>query len=557
MSFENAEIRLLTLLPEIDNSCTICCTIENISLIDPPNYKALSYCWGDPNVVETIKVNGIDTKATTNLVLALRQLRSYGRVTLWVDALCINQEDREERALQVQRMKDIFSQAIEVIVWVGPEDDHSPKALDFMEQMEMESSTDERPGYKKLYNKESPTESWKACDNFFSRPFWSRAWIIQEIAVASKLRVQCGERMVSWDAVARGLSHTRLVDLNGFRESVRGSQLRTLLQALYDSRTSLATESRDKIYALLGLTVDGNDIIRLPNYRQPIEVVLTQTTKSILLRTRKLDIITLRLPKHVNSPGLPSWVPDWTRLGDIVRPWQVQHLYSQKQAIGSAETWTKDGFEIDGSDLTVTGLVCGTIDKLSTSFCKSGRHYSLMPDSEGGDLSFAVKYLSDTLTIFGVFNEAGVDALLYWAYQDLQHWIKENQTILQEAGYDHLLDGLFRSLQQPFASWYSEEMEREFQETGQRSPKHVLDTIEGIFEGGTKLLITADGNCGLGHPQARQGDIICVIASSSTPVILRKSGDAWKLIGEGYLDKTQPHDTKLTHSRNVHRFVLR
>ncbi|KAG0646397.1 Heterokaryon incompatibility protein [Hyphodiscus hymeniophilus] len=107
-------------------------------------YEALSYAWGNASVTETILVNGNEWQATRNLVAALRQLRSQEPRTLWVDAICINQANkpaaREERALQLRWMNQIFSAATSVIAWVGTEDASSNRVFDLMRN-EAESFT--------------------------------------------------------------------------------------------------------------------------------------------------------------------------------------------------------------------------------------------------------------------------------------------------------------------------------------------------------------------------------------------------------------------------------
>ncbi|KAK3942808.1 heterokaryon incompatibility, partial [Diplogelasinospora grovesii] len=83
-------------------------------------YEALSYTWGDPRVTEPVLLNGQEYHATTNLRCALEYLRLPDRKrTLWVDALCINQADNDERCREVQRMGDIYSKAERLTVWLG------------------------------------------------------------------------------------------------------------------------------------------------------------------------------------------------------------------------------------------------------------------------------------------------------------------------------------------------------------------------------------------------------------------------------------------------------
>jgi hypothetical protein len=101
LDFVNFEFRLLTLLETEDSSQEgqIRCELKHAYLDDPPQYHALSYCWGDPTVTAPILVNGSTMEVTTNLEAALPELRGQKIKTIWVDALCINQQDPTERGL--------------------------------------------------------------------------------------------------------------------------------------------------------------------------------------------------------------------------------------------------------------------------------------------------------------------------------------------------------------------------------------------------------------------------------------------------------------------------
>jgi hypothetical protein len=113
--------------------------LQYASLLNPPHYTALSYTWGDPNVTQMILLNGKDHEATTNLDAALRQVRRQlqdnQKIRLWVDALCINQEDIDERSEQVLRIKYIYKRAEDVLVCIGSEEDESQKAMRLLEYL--------------------------------------------------------------------------------------------------------------------------------------------------------------------------------------------------------------------------------------------------------------------------------------------------------------------------------------------------------------------------------------------------------------------------------------
>src|SRR5450432_279923 len=90
---EHREIRLIKILPSDDEAGPICCNIEKSSLDWNPQYTAPSYVWGSREDPTTIFVNGSECEVTQNLGLALKNIRKvWGQITLWVDAICINQD---------------------------------------------------------------------------------------------------------------------------------------------------------------------------------------------------------------------------------------------------------------------------------------------------------------------------------------------------------------------------------------------------------------------------------------------------------------------------------
>jgi hypothetical protein len=132
LDFATFEFRLLTILDEKAAGAVIHCSLDKASLIEPPKYRAISYCWGDPLITKSIIVNGCTIQVTTNLEAALQELRAQEFKTLWIDALCINQQDLVERGLQVIRMGLIYSKAYEVLAWLGIEADDSALAINLV-----------------------------------------------------------------------------------------------------------------------------------------------------------------------------------------------------------------------------------------------------------------------------------------------------------------------------------------------------------------------------------------------------------------------------------------
>jgi Heterokaryon incompatibility protein (HET) len=106
-------------------------------VIHPPRYRyeyeALSYAWGDPTITTPVTIHGLPFEVTTNLESALRHLRSERNTrTLWIDAICIQQLNHQERDEQIRIMGLIYATALKVVIWLGPEADDSCHALEAM-----------------------------------------------------------------------------------------------------------------------------------------------------------------------------------------------------------------------------------------------------------------------------------------------------------------------------------------------------------------------------------------------------------------------------------------
>lgn len=129
------EIRLITILPgDVENE--LYCECFHTKLEDAPDYECLSYAWGAPDLARTILIDGCTLHITANLEVALRHLRyASDKRVMWIDAICINQEDKPERSQQVGIMGDIYASAQRVVVWIGPEDKTSNRALEFLRVM--------------------------------------------------------------------------------------------------------------------------------------------------------------------------------------------------------------------------------------------------------------------------------------------------------------------------------------------------------------------------------------------------------------------------------------
>jgi hypothetical protein len=199
------QIRLLHLYPSYFPSVPIRCSLSKEFPGDAPPYQALSYVWADECGNSQILVDGHPFEVTRNLELALKRIRqSTATVTLWVDAICIDQSNLAERNEQVKLMAEVYSTTERVIVWLGEGADDSDLAIDLIKAWAaLESSSFEVPLALPAIPIAFDRRAWLAARHLFTRSYWNRAWIFQEIAFSRHALVLCGNKEFSWKEIDR------------------------------------------------------------------------------------------------------------------------------------------------------------------------------------------------------------------------------------------------------------------------------------------------------------------------------------------------------------------
>jgi hypothetical protein len=136
-ALNQGEIRLILLEPGKDDDVVKLSLLQSLKLDDVPAYYGLSYTWGDPNDTQAILVNDCGVPITRNLASCLWHLRQTitksDPTYLWIDAICINQNDSDEKNRQILLMRKIYQHATCTIVWLGPESADTQYALELMQ----------------------------------------------------------------------------------------------------------------------------------------------------------------------------------------------------------------------------------------------------------------------------------------------------------------------------------------------------------------------------------------------------------------------------------------
>ena len=383
-------IRLLEVLPGKSPDSVVKCRLRHYGLDDKiPVYAALSYEWGNPSITDPIFVDGFEFPVTTNLREALQVLRSQAGFFLWVDAICINQNDNKEKSSHVPRMKEIYHEADYVIVWLGVATKGSAWVMRVLTRIEVSH----RPASLRRGNDWLPSKAylkWRDPEliSFLRNGFWRRCWIIQEIALGSRVLVMCGSHRVEWEAVVllmKQIHDQSAVQLWATKHIQHLCQSRSsraearpvpLLQALSDSCEAEASDPRDKVYALLGLTFDKDAYVTTPNYSWSKEQICISMSNTVIWSKKSLDII-FAGPKSTRSRlRLPSWCPDYlswpddpickslvSYLSGLDDRYRGGTLRSRWRATGNSLA-TRDVVTVDAQFVTTRGLRVGKINGL-------------------------------------------------------------------------------------------------------------------------------------------------------------------------------------------------
>lgn len=348
-------IRLLTLYagaPEDPLSCDL--RIVSLKQSPPPTFDALSYVWGrerpegDEFVIFVHKGCEVYTlDILPSLRAALCRLRhATENRPIWVDALCINQADHVERSQQVPMMGEIYQSARSVIIWLGEEAEESNLALDFIPQITDLSQFDQ------IIKDRNSTRQWYALSRLMNRSWFSRRWVVQELAFAKDARLYCGNGEVDWASFAdaatlfgqrqqdivklfwlspeyahdaeifgevEAFGALRLIKaLNRlFRRSENGQILEGLvsLETLVTSLDCFSTKDpRDCIYAVMRLSEEAQDIASAARYDLKQQMAAEAAYPTLL--------VDYSLPFDEISRGFVAFCIKSARSLDIIcRPW--------------------------------------------------------------------------------------------------------------------------------------------------------------------------------------------------------------------------------------------
>ncbi|KAI8669915.1 HET domain-containing protein [Fusarium sp. Ph1] len=376
---DTREIRLFEILPSEDINATVeirlfCRRLEDIS----GQFIPFSYVWGDPTDTKPIKVNGMSTAVTRNLADFLKQTRallldiltkgSWDKPAIfWADAICINQQDTEERNHQVQLLRSIYSSAPLALAWLGDvrnahlaaslaESLGPPNDLSFISNLPNLDYSSWMHAHPHLWTvSEGRNAYWEAFKALVQSPYWTRTWTFQEMVLPTHVLFLCGSSLIKWQSIM-AVEQLAMALVSMFKGSMLPATeahralysalhpfpdvRATLILGIHKTRRNLVsraespslslvsqlaahqvTDPRDKVYGLLG--VIGTRLEA--DYTKDTAQTYREFASTWVDEVKNLNFLLysqecFRIARHGPNP-LPSWAPDWEAIsqkeGDI------------------------------------------------------------------------------------------------------------------------------------------------------------------------------------------------------------------------------------------------
>ena len=508
-------------------------------------YLALSYVWGSSNKVHTIRINGQDFAITDSLMFFLRRKRK-STPAFWIDAICINQDDMNEKSEQIGRMREIYQNAIRVCADLGPasEDEEivfkkiehlsnsivaESKRIDF-EGIEPNKKA-ENIRLSSIFMEPYDTQFWEGLGKFLDRPWWTRVWIMQEATAlqGADTYLLCGGVEVHAFGCAAALhihEHRRpwgKIPKPVTRENsiIRVLRLRTLrqndglipfLDVLEHLRGLEATDLRDIVNAALNIANDVKKGEVQTSYRASIadayRAVATYYLKDKIAPLKVFAYCGTRFQHLEFEPDWASWVPSF------------QHRYSRH--VLDTYITTNDGSQrpcynpfgsenfgaemypkiIEGNILIVYGFLIDMLNVLSWPCITLSIQHGIQIVNEWIPSNFSANYFT---------GETILNAFLRTVVADISTDHKKPQ----RGGQAHL-DLLSGRLN--------------FQEF-EMNAEHVFH-----YSQFRRLAYSVRGYMTLVSHQAREGDLLYALFGGSVLYVLRPQGDKkFILIGECYV----------------------
>jgi hypothetical protein len=605
--------------------------LKRFPLADIPHYYTASYVWGERTFSTTsIHVRNGSIPVLTSLAPFLRMIATHGDFKAsdwwWIDSLSINLEDAQERERQVRIMAKIYKSARRAIIWLGEEKEdgsdctNAIEFLHYLSTLQIAFNGDDVAMRTSLENPEF-AEKCGAISNLLARPWWTRVWTLQEFVLPKEAKLYCGSASITrgkfksaiysiflCSTISNEFEHElvprKLFDGAFNRRRIHQWHTKpasigmNLVAIMANTGNHLATDSRDRIYSVLGLITERDRALIGPaEYSTSVDHQFARLVRSSWEVHGSLDIVCFvhlfsreaatRDPEA--DVAVPTWAPDWRTTIDFASPVPLMASQSASEHIGNfrplrSARWkaiydapgaqlrkkADVEFSADLKELCCNGVLLGAIHGLGgldtqelrcqSFLCAVTGHALIQSEENQRSAPRATMQPMDWLE--AIARSLVIDRQdKYLCFQAPTHYINDFLFLCHAC-----IDG--DPVDWSFATWFEhnrllrfgsqtleELIHRVPSETTTRPPalhrpsshpmhqmNNKLDTFLSRFHDtvrkkARRLMITEEGLTGVAPCRARPGDIVAVLYGCSIPLVLRKAGqqDAWRVIGEAYV----------------------
>ena len=548
--------------------------IRHATINNPPTFSALSYTWDDQSRSQTLYVDdGSVLKVTPNVERAMESLNVHGDLapySIWVDGVCIDQEDTRDKEAQIHLMGKIYSAASKVIVWLGPSTVQIETALEASAALLLTlvgvpgKIAPERHTMLKYGLPALNSPIWDGLGQLFARPWFSRLWVLQEAVLAQEIDFVCGGRVMDFAYLmnlGEVLKSTGLFSLFKTDSQTYHGQGIPSLSIISDMKRKLARsknksislltlliatsereskEPRDRLYALLGLAPTEVQTKVSIQYDVPPAKVFLNYAKWEVQRSGGPIILLMACVKN-EFAGLPSWCPKFDEKPEIQALGMLAHTANYHAGFRPKEKNTTCYVTcIPDSNLIKTQGIL--VDRITEKIPAGWQPFGALDghrakEMAGQGLAWEASCLELSQEIY---NQPNTVPEGHWRTLIANKIISDACVVDQLHEY-HLLRRLLGHISIH----------------GCQPPNETLRTWEVVGLTVEEMLSTTDyhssvnqamhrrsfvstqrGRIGLVPDRARVGDLICVLYNVSVPLVLRPRAydeKIFELVGESYV----------------------
>lgn len=570
------------------------------NLLGTTNYNAISYVWGIGERDRVIVLNGRPFLVTTNVYNIIYRSSSYfGKRVVWIDTICIDQNDIEEKKSQIQKMRSIYDQANTVQIFLA-DSPNARLAVHFMNHLLMHYGSP-----KEVFSgvmiamhlrKDMDKQLRRRIDallELLANSWFERTWVVQEFVVAREVMVHYGTWIFDWEKLKLLAEILEDEDVPEAAQCLMscgerpGSQLKTYIKrpVLLDrwkSKLLLQRQGKlsevlpsflgckaghwqDKIIALIGFTDSAEKLSNLIDYELPKDSILLTLAHHLLEERDLLETLPFAglsaLPTYPTN--LPTWVVDWTvtrRFApiapvDTITTDTYLPYNSSFQGIARVSRNSDRG-------IIVAGVILDKVWQISRADLDSTPDAATIRSNPGalnealeyfhGATDLARRLVSDPYNpIMSKSTNIPLDeAISRTMIGDATKKFRPAPEVYSDIVSRFIEHGLFivGAIENRGFTWddiyplpwsrqaYGNERWRE-QEV--RKLMQQIENVRWLCGGDTRrtFCVTEKRFIGMVPTITRPGDVVCLLFGSAVPMVMRKcpSGDSYQLVGEAYI----------------------